>query len=54
MKKEKKNKHLIPAGTQQETGVTRFIKKTKLKEIVKDARVNNKKDVFKNKKNESS
>lgn len=33
---------IIPAGTQQETGVDRFIKKTRLKEIVKDARINNK------------
>lgn len=42
MKKTRKRKTIVPAGTQQETGVTRFIRKTRLNEMVKDARINNK------------
>ena len=47
MKNKKKimKQYLIPKGTQQETGVTRFIKKTKQTEIVKDAKINNKVDL---------
>ncbi len=41
-KKKKMKSFLIPKGTQQETGVTRFIKKTKQTEIIKDAKINNK------------
>ena len=33
---------LVPKGTQQETGVTRFLKKTKQTRIIKDAKINNK------------
>jgi hypothetical protein len=50
MKRKKKKvmkQYLIPKGTQQETGVTRFIKKTKQTEIVKDAKINNKVDLKK-------
>ncbi|HKR04021.1 MAG TPA: hypothetical protein VJY62_05230 [Bacteroidia bacterium] len=50
--KKKMKEYIIPEGTQQETGVTRFIKKTKQTEIVKDAKINNKVDL-KNKKEQS-
>ncbi len=42
MKKKRKRIMIVPAGTEQETGITRFIKKTKNTEIIKDAYINNK------------
>jgi len=49
MIEKKKRKTVVPAGTQQETGVTRFIKKTKAPEVVKDARENFKNEIKKKK-----
>lgn len=46
---KKKRKIIIPAGTEQETGVTRFLKKTRAPEVVKDARENTKEEIKKNK-----
>ena len=44
---KKKKKYVVPAGTQQETGVTLFIKKTKAPDVVKDAKENTKEEIKK-------
>jgi hypothetical protein len=55
-KKIKKESRIIPAGTQQETGVSRFIKRKKLTEkvrIIKDAKANNESEISELRKPES-
>ena len=38
---EKEESHVIPAGTEQETGLSRFIRTPDETEEIKDARLNN-------------
>lgn len=42
-----KSRVIVPKGTRQETGVDRYIKKTENTEIIKDAKINNKADLYK-------